>query len=369
MKLSKCQACQNALHFNNTVCLNCEHAVGYLQDRFEMSAIERRGQAWRALAAPEALYASCENAKFGVCNWLVRADGKAKFCESCRHNRLVPDLSVDGNLERWRKIELAKRYVFRSLMRWRLPTPDRIEDPNEGLVFDLIGEPIGPDGVSKPLLTGHDQGLITLNIAEADDDERERRRTSMGEVYRTLIGHFRHEIGHFYWDRLIRDTDRIEEYRAKFGDERQDYDAALKRHYESGPPADWRESFVSSYASCHPWEDFAETWAHYIHIVDALETARSYGIDVEAEFSPELASEGLNCEPYFAKDASQLIRAWIPLTVAINGVNRSMGQPDLYPFVLSNVVMAKLQFVHSLIRSAGRDQADLEAPPVAAQAA
>jgi hypothetical protein len=368
MKLFRCQSCQNALHFNNTVCLNCQHAVGYLQDQFEMSALEREDGAWRALAVPGSRYRFCENVEFGVCNWLAPTQGGARFCESCRHNRLVPDLSVDGNLERWQKLELAKRYVFRSLMRWRLPTPDRIEDPEGGLVFDLIGEPLEANGNAAPLLTGHDNGLITLNIAEADDAERERRRTSMGEAYRTLIGHFRHEIGHFYWDRLIRDTDRIEAFRSVFGDEQADYDAALKRHYEFGPPVDWPERFISSYASSHPWEDFAETWAHYTHIVDALETARSYGIDVEAEFDVALRNESLKFEPYAAKDAAQLIRAWVPLTVAINGVNRSMGQPDLYPFVLSNPVMEKLQFVHALIRASGRNQAELSAPRVSVAA-
>lgn len=361
MKLFECQNCGNALHFDNTVCLNCRHRVGYLQDRFEMSALEECADGWKALADPGAHYRFCANASLEVCNWLLRADNGSSLCESCRHNRMIPDLSIAENLPRWRKIELAKRYVFRSLMRWRLRAPDRLENPSAGLVFDLLGDPREPDGAVSKIQTGHADGVITLNIAEADDAERERRRSSMHESYRTLVGHFRHELGHYFWDRLVRDADRLPEFRAAFGDERQDYATALARHYEAGPPADWRDGFISAYASSHPWEDFAETWAHYLHIVDALETARSYGINVSPSFWTPSRDGDLTFEPYSATSVAQLVQTWIPLTVAINGVNRSMGQPDLYPFVLSLPVMRKLEFVHQLIHrrgeSAGVDSA------------
>jgi hypothetical protein len=191
--------------------------------------------------------------------------------------------------------------------------------------------------------------VITLNIAEADDAERELRRSSMGETYRTLVGHFRHELGHYFWDRLIRGTKRVGGFRALFGDETRDYPASLKRHYEFGPPPEWQDAFISTYATWHPWEDFAETWAHYIHMVDALETARSYGINVRAHPRDSARAVNIEFEPYAASSATQLIQAWIPLTVAISGVNRSMGQPDLYPFVLSKPVLGKLQYVHELI--------------------
>ena len=196
---------------------------------------------------------------------------------------MIPDLNIPQNIERWRKIELAKRYVFRSLMRWRLPRPNKIDDPDRGLAFDFLGDVGSNTGGAAHVLTGHDDGLITLNVAEGDDVEREKRRAALGEPYRTLVGHFRHEIGHYYWDRLVRDDSRrLEAFRAVFGDERDDYNGALQRHYSGGPPMDWSVHFISSYATSHPWEDFAETWAHYLHIVDALETARSYGINVRA---------------------------------------------------------------------------------------
>jgi hypothetical protein len=349
MKLFECQNCGNALHFDNTICLNCRHHVGYLQDRFEMNALAEVADGWMTLGERNLRYRYCASAGLDVCNWLVEANSASVHCESCRHNRMIPDLSIPGNVARLRKIELAKRYVFRSLMRWGLQAPNRIEDPKGGLAFDLLSDSVDADGTAKIVETGHDNGVITLNIAEADDAERERRRSSMGESYRTLVGHFRHELGHYFWDRLIRDTKRFSGFRAAFGDETQDYAAALKAHYELGPPADWQDEFISAYATAHPWEDFAETWAHYLHMVDALETARSYGINVSASFKNVQKAVDLNFEPYAASSAAQLLKAWIPLTVAINGVNRSMGQPDLYPFVLSRPVLGKLEYVHGLI--------------------
>jgi hypothetical protein len=363
MKLFECQNCRNALHFDNTMCLNCRHRVGYIQDRFEMSALEECAGGWAALAEAGAQYRFCANAEHGVCNWLLPAGSASPLCESCRHNRMIPDLSIPENQLRWRKIELAKRYVFRSLMRWRLRAPSRVEDPRAGLVFDLLSDARNADGAVAKVQTGHADGVITLNIAEADDAERERRRSSMRETYRTLVGHFRHELGHYFWDRLVRDAGRLAEFRSAFGDETQDYDAALKRHYEAGPPVDWPDAFISAYASSHPWEDFAETWAHYIHIVDALETARSYGINVSASFNAPGRGADLNFEPYAATSPAQLVGAWIPLTVAINGVNRSMGQPDLYPFVLSKPVVGKLEFVHGLIHGRSQEFASESLPP------
>ena len=230
---------------------------------------------------------------------------------------------MPANVERWGKIELAKRYVIRALMRWRLPRPDRKQDPESGLAFDLIADETRADGRIKRVLTGHDNGLITLNIAEADDAEREARRAAMREPYRTLLGHIRHEIGHYYWDRLVSDEGRIGEFREAFGDETQDYASALERHYRDGAPPDWMNRFISAYASAHPWEDFAETWAHYLHIVDALETARSYGIDARASFTSDDANARLNFEPYAADLGGQAGRR---LGSADRGAERRQSQ-------------------------------------------
>jgi len=199
--------------------------------------------------------------------------------------------------------------------------------------------------------TGHDNGVITLNLAEADDAIREQRRTELGEPYRTLLGHFRHEVGHYYWDRLVRDGGRLEQFRDCFGDETQDYAEALQTYYTDGPPVDWRDRFVSAYASAHPWEDFAETWAHFLHIVDTLEMAGSFGLRVKPVVTRDQAYRAeVDFDPHATDSTSQLIRRWLPIAGAVNSINRCMGQPDLYPFVLTPEVIRKLGFVHDLVR-------------------
>jgi hypothetical protein len=225
-----------------------------------------------------------------------------------------------------------------------VPTNER-----PGLTFDFLADSIDCDGKPVPALTGHDAGVITINVAEGDDGVREQRRMAMREPYRTLLGHFRHEIGHYYWDVLVRDGKRIDRFRELFGDEKADYQSALQRHYEHGPPEGWKNTFISSYATTHPWEDFAETWAHYIHIVDSLETAQAYGMTVFAGSVWPVREAGVRFQPYTAGGATAIIDAWIPFTVALNSINRSMGQRDFYPFVLSPPVMEKLQFVHEII--------------------
>jgi hypothetical protein len=198
------------------------------------------------------------------------------------------------------------------------------------------------------ILTGHSNGTITLNIEEADEAERVRHKLDLGERYRTLLGHFRHEIGHYYWDLLIRDTPALTKYRALFGNEQKDYGEALKAYYENGAPADWAEHFISPYASAHPWEDWAETWAHYFHLMDTVETAYAFGINIkpsEVRNLPGIRAK-INRDPYMVIDFQVVLAMWIPLTFAINSLNRSMGYEDFYPFVLSPQVMKKLSFIH-----------------------
>ena len=253
----------------------------------------------------------------------------------------------------------GKHHLFYSLLRLKLPLANRIDDPEHGLAFDFLAD--SPDPTGPKVMTGHDNGLITIALVEADDAERERRRTQMHEPYRSLLGHFRHEVGHYFWDVLVRDGGRLEECRAVFGDDSQDYDAALQAHYQNGAPADWQEHYVSQYASTHPWEDWAETWAHYLHIVDTLEMASAFGIRVKPRLMrDETLTAEINLDPY-KPDASmeEIIDAWLPLTFAMNSLNRAMGNPDLYPFVLSPTVVTKLSFVHDVVhgRPASSDTA------------
>ena len=201
------------------------------------------------------------------------------------------------------------------------------------------------------MLTGHADGLITLNIAEADDAEREARRAALNEPYRTLLGHFRHEVGHHYWNLLVRDGGLLDEFRSMFGDERADYGESLQRHYADGAPADWQERHVTAYASAHPWEDFAETWSHYLHIVDTLETAGAFGMRVRPRLGgdEQAMSAAVDFDPYVNGPFDRIVDAWLPLTYAVNSLNRSMGQPDLYPFVLGPAAIRKLGFIHALV--------------------
>ena len=353
MQLFECQNCGQTLYFENRSCERCGHRLGYVAARQSLEALRPDGELWQLVSKPEARYRSCANAEHDACNWLVAAEAAGGFCEACRHNRTIPDLSVPGNLDRWRRLEDAKHRLFYSLLQFRLPLATRAEHP-EGLAFDMLADPADPN--APKVLTGHDAGVITINIAEADDAERESRRWVMREVYRTPLGHFRHEVGHYYWDRLVRDgvEDVLDRYRELFGDEREDYAKALQRHYDQGAPHDWREHHISAYASTHPWEDFAETWAHYLHIVDTLGTASVYGVGLQpqAERAGTFAMR-VDFDAYQVGTIETLVEAWTPLTLAVNSLNRSMGQPDLYPFVLSPAVVGKLGFVHELVRSAG----------------
>ena len=350
MKLFECQNCGQPLYFENTSCESCGLRLGYLAERETITALEEVDGAWRALAAPAEQYRFCANVEHNVCNWLVAADDDEAFCAACRHNRTIPDLTSPENLGHWRKIEFAKRRLFYSLLRLRLPLETRAEDPN-GLAFDFLSTPVGASAEQAPILTGHASGLITLNAAEADAPERERQRKSMGEPYRTLLGHFRHEIAHYYWDRLVADSPAIDEFRRLFGDERDDYGAALQRHYANGPAPDWADRFVTAYASSHPWEDFAETWAHYFHMVDTLETAFAFGLRLRPKVAKGAdLSAAIDFDPYVA-EMDRIIDAWLPLTFAVNSINRSMGQPDLYPFVIPPPVIWKLTFIHDRIHA------------------
>jgi hypothetical protein len=316
MQRFQCQNCGQEVYFENSVCLNC--ASNQLYDPSSSSLVIDG--------------AACANRESIGCNWI--APGEGQLCQSCAITEVIPDLSVQGNVTRWRKVEQAKRRLIHALRGLSLPL-DAPNDRHLRFRFLADGESAMADG---PVLTGHDNGRVTLNIAEADDATREATRVAMGEPYRTLLGHFRHESGHFYWDVLVADADRTEAFREVFGDEREDYDMALARHYAEGSPVDWQESHVSAYAAAHPWEDFAETWAHALHILDALETAQSYGL------APVSGAADVG-------DPEVVLADWLPLSLAMNAMNRSLGHPDFYPFQTAPRVGRKLGFVLRLMRA------------------
>jgi hypothetical protein len=352
----RCQ-CGRPIFFRNSLCLNCGTPLGYDPSSLELlplrpAATQGSWLSWNG--DPGIEYRRCANfdAPPG-CNWLVPATpGGATLCVACRLNRTIPDLGVGQNNQHWRLLEVAKRRVVSQLLGLGLTVRSKLgEDPEHGLMFDfLVARPGGP-----PVLTGHNAGLITINLAEADDAERERIRTGAKEPYRALLGHFRHEVGHYYWDRLVRDSEWLPHVRELFGDERKNYAACLKCNYEEGPPLDWSSRCVSSYASCHPWEDWAETWAHYLHMVDTVDTATSFGIDadvVELDADPWTPAALWRPDAVDAEGFLQLVNAWMELTAVLNEMSRSMGQPDFYPFVLPQPAVAKLQMIHLIIHGA-----------------
>jgi hypothetical protein len=356
MRLFKCQVCAQLLYFENTRCEKCEHALGYepVQNRLvALDPSEQSGEPssqplWTLAGRAGKSYKFCANAAHAACNWLIDAELNDDYCLACRHNGIIPDLGNPENAASWRKIEIAKHRLIYTLLRLNLPLQPRNEN-SEGLVFNFLAD--SPFNPNERIMTGHDSGTITLALAEADDVERERRRSQMGEPYRTLLGHFRHEVGHYFWNLLVRDTGGEASFVDMFGDHTRNYVEALQTYYAQGAPANWQDNFVSAYAAAHPWEDFAETWAHYLHIVDTIEMAGAFGIKVE----PVLDDTGeldatIDFNPYRIKDFRSIIDAWLPLSFALNNINRSMGQPDLYPFMLSQPAIAKLTYIHGAVR-------------------
>ena len=358
MKLFQCAVCEQILFFENDRCTKCGHALAYLPDSavltpLEPSAAGGRTDEYVALS-PELRgdpdVRVCKNYSAGACNWALHASEKEEFCRSCRLSAVIPNLDDPELAAAWKSLELAKRRLLYTLYGLGLPVEAKSEAQDRGVAFAFK-----KDESDMKVMTGHENGLITINVAEADDSFREKMRKKLSEEYRTLLGHFRHEVGHYYWDRLVKGTNFLAPFRERFGDESASYEDAIKRHYEQGPPPDWRDRYVSAYATMHPWEDFAETWAHYLHMVDTLETARAYRVTTRPAVKPPDADLKLTTTRLDFADFDDLSNAWVPLALAINSLNRSMGLADPYPFVLSVRAIEKLRFVHELIdRSAFR---------------
>jgi hypothetical protein len=355
MKTFSC-ACGNTLHFENSQCMVCGRPLGFISERLWLSALEPEADGlWRACLDGQR-YRQCANYHdYQICNWLVPEQEAQRYCASCRLNHIIPNLSEKGNLRLWHRIEMAKRRLLYTLRELHLPIIGRDEDPVRGLAFEFMADEPDYDEFSDQIneagqvLTGHRSGMITINLREAEDSAREKMREMMNEGYRTLLGHFRHECGHYYWDRLVRDSDWLAGFRERFGDERLDYQQALNKYYQQGARGDWQNGWISAYASSHPWEDWAETWAHYLHMVDTLETARDFGLRIPAWHGMAESSAEMQLDD--AMDFDALLRDWDRLSVGLNALNRSMGLPDAYPFILSDMALHKLRFVDELIRS------------------
>jgi hypothetical protein len=354
LKVFHCDHCQQLVFFENTECVKCGHVLAFLPDLMLVGSLERpEGREdgsetlWQSplQAGMGHRYRLCANYLGSrVCNWAVDDADPNPLCVSCRLTRVIPDLNVEGNLAAWYRLEVAKRRVVYTLLALGLPLSG-VPDHQEPLTFAFLAD-AAPG--APPVLTGHANGVVTINIAEADEAERERRRTALKEPYRTLLGHMRHEVGHYYWSVLVeRDAPRLQQFRELFGDEREDYSAALQRHYQNGPPSDWQAQFISSYASAHAWEDWAEVWAHYLHMTDTLEIAGACGVSLRPRRPDEPSLPRVSAD--VAKPESsfdRMLESWFPVTYLLNNLNRGLGLADGYPFVLSTPVIEKLRFVH-----------------------
>ena len=337
MRDFNCPNCGQRLAFENSLCLSCGSRLGFSQDDMALLVIASGADSEHGGAVDSSEYQLCANLHLAECNWLVEKGPVTRLmCRSCALTRTRPNDSDTKAMAAFAAAEKAKRRLVFELHELKLPIVGRDEDRQYGLAFDLLSSEF------ETVTTGHHNGVITLDLAEGDDVHREQLRVEMDEPYRTLLGHFRHEIGHYYFYRLVGPSQTYSQrFRELFGDPDVDYQEALDRHYNDGPPPGWDEKYVSSYASMHPAEDWSETFAHYLHIRDALDTAAAFGF---AQAAATFERRALGPSGF-----DTIIDMWLPLAWALNMVNRSMGKEDLYPFVLPPAVLEKMRFIHTII--------------------
>ena len=331
MKNFNCK-CGQILFFENTKCLSCGYGVGFDPYSMKMRRLvnEDLGQ---YISRDPGLH-RCKNwIDYGVCNWLV-SDPSADYCLSCEMNHTIPNLLDKNRRAWWKSLEYAKRRLIYSLLSLNLPVVSKQKD-RMGLAFKFMEDQrTNPEVFEQHVNTGHLDGMVTINIAEADRVKSAIARQYTGESYRTLLGHFRHESGHYYFLKLITTDERKQQFVDLFGDYAQDYGAAIREYYDNNFIAPHDPSMISHYAQSHPWEDWAEVWAHYLHMVDTLETANQYRVTQSStQFD----------------DIDNTLEKWAELVLLLNSLNRSMGLEDAYPFVLSELSLRKIRFVHGLI--------------------
>lgn len=328
-------ACGQELFFENSHCHACGRSLGLHLPGGEIVALEALQQPyWRGLTNGIE-YRLCSNrTEYGICNGLIESSDHNPLCHACRLNHTIPDISIPKNVERWHRIEQAKRRLIFGLMSLGLPLEAPVSGYPRGLSFDFLEDQrSNPNVPDEIVTTGHKNGVITVNVLEADDVQRAWQRQQSSERYRTLLGHLRHEAGHYYYDLLVCD---LAGFNRLFGDPSQPYAQALKRYYERGALAGWESHYISAYASAHPLEDWAECFAHYLHTIDTLETASAHAV------IPPISGH---------QRIDELLDIWDGLAVTLNELNRSLGLRDAYPFVVTPPIADKLRFVDSVIRS------------------
>ncbi len=327
MRLFSCPVCQQQVYFENTACLACGSEIAFAPDRMQMVAV---GGPHRTCV---------QRLTSEVCNWAIEADDPIERCRSCRLTDASSVVSADALRAR---AEAAKRQVLYTLLQLGVPFAPKLgADDMHGLAF-VWALP----NQTQPVFSGHQNGSITLNLNEANDAHREATRLSFGEPQRTVLGHLRHELSHFFFQRFVDGWPEIAGFRELFGDERADYNAALQQHYNQGPAADWQQRFVSAYASSHPWEDWAETCAHYLLMVEAVDTAAAWGLQLSLP-------EGIQVQPDLGAATAPVQRMvvdhWLPVARFLNAMSRSLGLADSYPYLVPPPVVGKLRFVQHIL--------------------
>ena len=343
MKIFQCGHCEHAVFFENYTCENCGHLSGFRDKDRKMLTFKPLGKS--LISDREQIeYKYCKNKEYDVCNWLIEKSDPTDYCHACQLNRTIPNLSDVENFDKWRNLEIAKHRLIYQLQKIGLMLPSKMRN-DDGLCFDFVAQKYNPN-----LMTGHDNGVITILLREADSVQREQMRKQFLEPYRTLIGHLRHEVGHYFWDRLVKTNPQVlTAFRAIFGDEQPNYADSLQQYYKEGASENWQESFISKYATSHPWEDWAETWAHYLHIMDMVETAYFFGLKVSPKGHVVDMKTKVSFDPYTKENFDVIIQTCVPLSFAVNSINRAMGVPDVYPFIISPGVVHKLKFIHQLL--------------------
>lgn len=355
MRLFSCSSCHAPVFFDNLSCLACGSSLVYTPETQDIHAYtaDADGQLTVAGSGPVATAepAVLRNARLCInrdnapqCNWLADGGSETGLCHACQLTSVYPPQDSEQGRLSWAVSEKAKRRWLHTILRLALPVEPKTDANPAGITFRIL-EP-GADRTS--VLTGHADGVITINAAECDPVERLSRRTALDEPYRTLLGHFRHESGHYYWQLLVsNNADQLTDFRRVFGDERLDYAQALEAHYSKADGTTWDPEFISFYAASHPWEDFAETWAHYLHMRDAIELGKSWGLELPNYPASQIDSFADLAGP----DAGfkSLLKQWLPLSLFANSLNRSLGHDDAYPFAPSPAVVSKLGWIHRLV--------------------
>lgn len=339
MRQLLCPHCRTATFFELGQCSACETPLAFNLRLFAFEALKS--------------VVPCANRTLIGCNWSVVDH---PFCASCRLTRTIPNLGSNRNVMLWKRVETAKRRLVYDLARLGLPLA---VSSGQQISFDILSD----ETAGFPILTGHLAGLITLSLAEADDAERESRRVTFREPYRTLLGHFRHEVGHFYWEVLVGQTSLKSAFQLIFGYESRSYEEALNAYHARTDRSYDRQAFISEYATSHPWEDWAETFAHFLHIVATLDSAAALPLSLDERSRQTLE------DPYLEADFEALLTSWNPVAYSINELNRSMGLNDAYPFQLTPAVRGKLHFVHMAILNfrRGAPRTDTVEPPQTAE--